>query len=762
MGIFRNHRTVLFLAFALLFSAALFNAHPWRGSAQDLPEPLLPLTPGVRERNVTNAFIGALETHHISHRELDRTLSKEAFRLYLRSLDPRKLYFYQSDIDEFKKNYELKLCELIKQRPAAVQPAFEMYNRYLTRMKERGEMVQKILDNSIDFTEDEEIVFDKRKEFTLDDKIVKEKGLQTFPKTEDEAYERWRKQIKLELLALKAEVITSEQKRKKAIEEGKEPEEVDDRDPVERLRTRYISRQRRMLMEGRIENKEILANVRTQANDDVMELFLDAIASALDPHSSYMSPSSKQSFDTMLGSNFPGIGATLTSEDGYIVIHDVVSGSPAQRAGLRKNDKILGVGQGKDGKIEEIIDFKVTDAVKLIRGPKETTVRLDILSRGKGSSRTVDIVRDTITLDDQGAKSEIFEVGQKIDGTPYKIGFIKLPNFYQDTNALKQHESVARSAASDVKKMLNKFVEANVEAVVLDMRQNTGGFLDQAIEIAGLFTGAGVVVQLKEEKSTRPRQRMNGSNTACEWTGPFVVVTDKFSASASEILSGAFKDYKRGLIVGDSTTHGKGTVQPMIDLTEPLLGGNTDLGSAKITTQGFYRPSGFSPQRAGVEADVILPSLSDVMDGVESDLDNALILQRVPEADFTPMQYVTPQIIAELKRRSAQRVKENEGFAKQMEKIVAYKESLAKKVTSLNEEQYIEEIMRFNSDEWEREELEEQSSTDRRIKRDFYVEEVLNLTVDYVNVMEESGIAFPKERTVRPTVRRSMFGAFGL
>jgi len=763
MKILRSHRTVLSLALAFLLLAAMFNVSLWKSTAQDLKEPLLPLTPGVLERNVTIYFRDALKSH-ISQRELDSTLSKEAFRLYIKSLDPKKHYFYQSDIDEFREKYELKLCELLKQNPVDVRPAFEIYNRYLTRFKERVETVQKILEKPIDFTTDEMYVFDKSKDFTLDQKIINEQKLQTFPPTPEEAYERWRKQVKYELLQLKAERIANEKKREKALTEGKEPEEIDDRDPIERLRMRYVSRQRRMLLEGHIENREILEIVRQQANDEVMELFLSAIAGALDPHSNYMSPSTMQSFKTGMQKGFEGIGATLFSEDGYIVVREVIAGSPAQEAGIRPKDKIQGVGQGSDGKIEDVIDFKVADVVKLIRGPGKTVVRLDILPGGKGPSKVVEIVRAKITLDDQAAKSEIFEAGMKPDRFPYKIGFIDLPDFYLDTEALRQRDINARSAAADVKKMLEQFVEKNVDAVVIDLRSNGGGSLDEAIKITKLFTGAGTVVQVKDDIRDRPQPR-GTDDPSCEWTGPLVVVTNKFSASASEIFVGAIKDYRRGLIVGDSTSHGKGTVQSLLELGDRFLGGggDTPFGAGKITIQGYYRPGGLSPQRMGVEADIVLPSLFDVMEGImESDLDNALSFKPQPAASrFTPKHYVTPEVIAGLKRRSEKRIGESEDFAKELEKIGAYKERSARRAVPLNETKYMAEVQRFNTDEWEQDELEDMMSKDKKIKRDFYVEEVLALTVDYIMTAREYGIAFPKERTVRPSSRRGLFGLGG-
>ena len=770
MNTFRNHRTelllgtLLFLAF--LVSAVVFNSiEKGKVQAQDgqsvlTPEgqSLLPLTPETRERTVAQSFVFTLESNHILQRRLGPSHSKEAFRLYIKKLDQRKLYFYQSDIDEFKAKYELRLIELIRERPVDVRPAFEIYNRYLMRLKERVAMVQQILSQPIDFTVDEEYVFDKGKDFTLDENVIKAKGLQTFPKTTEEAYELWRKRLKNELLAMRYETIMNEQKRVKALAEGKEPPDVDDRDPVERLLKRYVSLQRRMLYEGRIESAEIFSDVRMGANDDVMELFLNSIAESLDPHSSYMSPSTERVFRDTMSKSLQGIGAQLSSEDGYTVVRELIRGGPAEKSGeLQPKDKIQGVGQGRDGKIEEVIDFKISDVVQLIRGPKDTVVRLEILPGGKGPAKIIEIVRDKVTLDDQAVQSEIFESGVKADGTAYRIGFVELPDFYLDTDAARAGEPNPRSATADVRARLREFVAKGVDAVVLDLRYNGGGSLSEAIDLSGLFIGEGVVVQTKDETRVTPRPR-SSTDSGIEWTGPLVVMTNKFSASASEIFAGAIKDHRRGLIIGDSNTLGKGTVQSVVNLGERLGG---SYGSGKITIQGFYRPSGVTTQGTGVSADIMLPSLTDAMENViEAELDNMLILQKVnPAPDFTPGQLVSPQLVEELQRRSSARVRDNEEFAKLQERIVLYKESREKRATPLNEKKFMEEMERYNTDEWEREELEDNLlGREKKIKRDFYVDEVLAVTVDYINGAEGFGIVYPRERTIPAQPRRSWFG----
>ena len=771
MRILCNQRIALFLGTLLLLgslvSVVVFNGGVDKGQVQAQDgqsallsggqSPLLPLVPGARERSVAMTFVSTLERNHISRHTLDQSNSQEALRLYIRRLDPRKLFFYQSDIDEFREKYELHLVELLRQRD--VRPAFEIYNRFLMRLRERVGMIQQILSEPIDFTIDEVYAFDRSRDFTLDDNVARARGLRTFPRTTEEAREQWRKRLKSELLVMRAEAITNEQRRERAIAEGREapPDIDDDRDPVERLLRRHISIQRRMLYEVHIENAEILSDIRRRANDDVMELFLSSVASSLDPHSSYMSPTTEESFRTQMQKALQGIGATLSSEDGYTVVRALVRGGPADRSGeLHPRDRIRGVGQGREGQIEDVMDFKISDVVQLIRGDAGTVVRLEVLPGGRGPARIIEIVREEVTLEDQAAQWEIFEAGIRADGTPYRIGFIDLPDFYLDMDAVRRREPDPRSATADVREILREFVAENVDAVVLDLRLNGGGSLQEAISVSGLFLGPGVVVQTQDSGS-RSQPRGN-SDIGTEWTGPLVVMTNKFSASASEIFAGAIKDHRRGLVVGDSNTLGKGTVQSVLSLN--VIPGMGSFGSAKVTIQGFYRPSGITTQGIGVDADIILPSMSDAMENIsEADLDNALALQRIAPANFTPRQLITPQLVAELQRRSSTRVSNNEEFARLQERIALAREARARRATPLNEERYMEEIRRFNADEWEREELEDMLlAREQRIRRDFHVEEVLAITVDYMKAATELGISFPRERTVQAQPRRTWFG----
>ena len=752
-------RTVRCAIFCVLLSGLLFlTACQKESSGQPLIPPnaanpalapagngsLLPLVPTASNRAVSQAFVRALKKSHISQRSLDETVSKEAFRLYVKGLDPFKLYFYQSDIDAFSK-YEERFCELAEK--GEVAPAFEIYNTYLNRVKERVDMVMQILDTPLDFTVDEE--------------IIRDKDQMTWPKSTEEAYDRWRKRIKDDMLSLKADAREKAKDREKAIAEGKTPKALDARDPIERLQKRYVSFRKRMLLETHIERGEILDKIRRAANDDVMEAFLSSISGALDPHTTYMSPTTVDNFNILMMKKLEGIGATLTSEDGYTVVKKLVPGGPADKGGqLKVDDKIIGVGQGKDGKIEDVVDSKLTDVVQMIRGNKGTIVRLEVMPADGSATRIIEIVREKVDLVDQAAKSEVFEFGTRPDGQPYKIGVIDLPDFYLDMQGFRLDDPNARSTTTDVKKILKEFVAQDVDAVVLDLRKNGGGSLYEAIALTGLFIETGNVVQTKDDVQ-RPQPR-DDPDPSCDWTGPLVVIESKFSASASEIFAGAIKDYRRGLIVGDSRTHGKGTVQQMKELAGELFGEtptNLDLGVIKLTIQGFYRPSGVSPQREGVAADVVIPSFTDVLEDIcESDLDNALTLKPITRAKsfLSPFPYVSLPIATKLQELSDERTAANEEFARLRKKIDSYKELKGRKASTLNEVKYFEEIERLNADKEERDSYEDLIDNDSKIQKDYYLDEVLTITVDYIDVLKGFGVAFPKERTV--TVKPGLFG----
>jgi carboxyl-terminal processing protease len=359
---------------------------------------------------------------------------------------------------------------------------------------------------------------------------------------------------------------------------------------------------------------------------------------------------------------------------------------------------------------------------------------LKVVSPDNPEPRIIEITRDRIELREGEAQAEIFEVGQKPDGRPFRIGLIDLPSFYMDMEGARQGIPDYKSTTRDVARILMDFNNVGVDAVVLDLRRNGGGSLQEALALTGLFIEEGPLLQVKDAAGrVQPYYDTDGRAL---WKGPLVVVVSKFSASASEILAGAVQDYRRGLVVGDPATHGKGTVQSLVELGQlisPLL--PLKMGAAKITVQKFYRPSGDSTQNRGVESDIRLPSLTAHLDVAESDLEFALEFDRVPPLEFRQYDMVSPAIIAELARRSAERVKNSPEFRRDMQRIDRYLERKAQKKITLNEEKFMAERRQLDAEKEEEDLLQSMEETHRRkIKRDHYLNEVLNITADYLTI----------------------------
>ena len=657
----------------------------WRFCSADLTGPT------ATDHNVTNIVTMLMQEQHLARRPLNDEISSRAFGLFLKGLDPLKLYFYQSDIDEFGK-YENFLDDMLRKNDTTF--AYKVFKRFLERVDERVAMVDKVLDQELDFTADEY--------------MVTEPDLRHYPQNEVEALEFWRKRIKYDLLVLKSE-------------------ETEGDEAAEKLRSRYRNFARRM---------------KQFDNDELLETFLTSFTSSFDPHTNYMSPTSLDNFRIALGLKLEGIGAQLQDRDGKTIVARVVPGGAADKDGnLKEEDAIVSVGQGKDGEMVDIVGDKLNDVVKLIRGDAGTIVRLGVIPDGATDVVIYEITRAKIELDDSAAQGEVFEVGSKTDGTPYKLGVVDLPSFYMDMEGARSHERDFRSTTRDVRKILEDFNQKNVDAVVLDLRRNGGGSLTEAINLTGLFIDEGPVVQVKGIDNRV--QHYDDLDPGMVWEGPLVVLTSKFSASASEILAGAIQDYKRGLIVGDESTHGKGTVQSLLDLGSQLIGGPEppNLGALKITMQLFFRPNGDSTQRRGVLSDIILPSITNYMDVSESDLDYAIDFQRVRRTPFAPVNLVSADLLAKLQTQSETRRRQSEDFATLLKRIESYRKQKAKKQVTLNEEKFFVERAELNAQKEDEKKIEEQVVGNGSIKRDFYLDEVFGLTVDYVKELQQNKFA---------------------
>lgn len=675
-------RLLLLLILGGVVSAGLLSL--W---AADLEEPR------AKDRRIALVVSALMRRDHLSKHPLNNEISQRGLERYIKSLDPMKVYFYQSDIDEFMKNRDELDDQLAK---GNIDIAYTIFNRFLKRIDERIAMVNELLQKEQDFTIDEEMVTDR--------KLVKYAG------NREVAMERWRKRIKYDLLVLKGDKT-----------EGKEA--------VDKLNRRYRGFATRM---GQFNQ------------DDLLEMYLTAITTSYDPHTTYMSPTSLEDFLILMRLELEGIGAQLSSVDGNTVVSKVIQGGAADKNGkLKPEDKIVNVGQGEEGDSVDIVDMRLTDVVRLIRGKAGTIVRLGVIPSGSNETKTYKITRAKIELKDSEARSVIFKAGKKEDGTPMKVGVINLPSFYMDMRGANAKRDDYKSTTRDVRRILEEFKKDDVDSVVLDLRRNGGGALKEAINLTGLFIDRGPVVQVKD--SDGEVEKYDDLERGMTWEGPLVVLTSKFSASASEILAGAIKDYGRGLIVGDESSHGKGTVQSLMYVGPQLfqtIPNPPNLGALKITIQQFYRPNGDSTQKRGVLADIVLPSVSNHMDVGEADLDYPLDFDRVPTAEYGRLDMVSKELIASLKSKSLARRQKSEEFDKLLKNIKRYREQKARKSVTLNEKKFFALRSELDAEKEDKKQFEEQGeSKDEIVERNFYFNEVLDITVDYANYLKKNKFA---------------------
>jgi len=651
-----------------------------------LPAAADPIGPDAEVRQIARTVSSLLRRDHLTRHPLDDEISQRGLKTFLESLDPMKVYFYRSDVDAFL-NRQNELDDLT--REGDISFAYDVFKVFLNRVDERVAMVDELLSMEHDFTIDEEMIIDRDQA--------------EYPKSKAEAFQRWRKRIKYDLLTLKTEKI-----------EGGAA--------VEKLSRRYHSFAKRM---------------HQTDDDELLEMYLTAITTAFDPHTTYMSPKNLENFEIQMRLELEGIGAALTSEDGYTVVSKIIPGGAADKDGrLKPKDKIIGVGQDAAGEIQDVVDVKLSDVVALIRGKKGTVVRLQVVSVDDPEPETIDITREKIELTDAEAQAKVFEEGRHAEGRPYKIGVIDLPSFYMDMAGARSGRSNFRSTTRDVQAILEDFNAKGVDLVVLDLRRNGGGSLQEAINLTGLFIEDGPIVQVKDaDGRVQPYEDLNPSIT---WKGPLIVLISKFSASASEILAGAIQDYRRGLIVGDHATHGKGTVQSLLDLGGELFGISypRNLGALKITMQQFYRPNGDSTQNRGVLADIELPSLTTHLDVAESDLDYPLAFDRVEPGSFAEFNFVDDTIRDRLGQLSAQRCKDSEDFKKVLDNIRRYQEQKDRETISLNEEKFMAERRELDADKEEQKQLEEiNDPAASGIERDYYLDEAIAIALDYLQLV---------------------------
>lgn len=635
--------------------------------------------------DVATTVARMLESAHYSRTRLDDdvtpgvTQARRALERYLQLLDYNHLFFTQSDIDDILAKHGDSIQNDIML--GNLKPVYDIYDLFLNRVTSRVEKVQTLL--AKDFT------FDSKRTLSLNrDKLP-------WPATEKEADRIWSNRIEGELLQANLAEVALKEAAEKAKEKAPSasasatatpaaspaPDTTEtapappERTPKEKIQKRY---------------ERLLKSLHEESREDQANAFLSALAQSYDPHSDYMSQRALDNFNIQMRLSLVGIGAELRSEDGYAKIMGLIPGGPAERGGqLKVNDRIVAVAQGNN-EFEDVVDMKLDRVVELIRGKKGTTVRLQVIPGNSAHSsklNVITIVRDEVKLKDEEAKAQVINTQDK-NGKDVRIGWITLPSFYAD---MTQRGGTAKSTTKDVAALLKRLKREGIEGLVIDLRRDAGGSLDEAVRLTGLFIPKGPIVQAKDTDGTI--KALSDPDPGVLWDGPLIVLTNRLSASASEIFAAALQDYGRAIIVGDTQSFGKGTVQTLLDVDRfmPLFANTGKSGALKLTIQKFYRIKGGSTQLRGVTSDIILPSITDQPDFGESALKNPLNYDEVPARSFTPEDTATA-VLSQLREASEVRIASNPEFSYLSEDNKRIHEQLEKNSVSLNRAERIAEI----------------------------------------------------------------------
>ena len=574
-----------------------------------------------------------LEEGHYTRQKLNEDVSKKFLQTYLELLDFSHLFFTQKDVDDLNAKYASSIAGDVLL--GNLKPAYEIYALYTKRVDDRVAKIKDLLKQPIDFKSNATVELSRQKS--------------AWPKDEAEADQLWRGRIANELL--------QEHLSEHPIE------------PAPQLVARRYDR--------------LARNVHEEDKDEQMKLYLDALAQAYDPHSEYLSKADMKNFSINMGLSLVGIGAMLRSEDGYAKIESLVPGGPAQVDGrLKVGDRISAVAQGPADYVD-VREMRLDKVVEMIRGKKGTHVRLLVIpsdATDPSHRKNVELVRDEIKLKDQEARADII-IRKDENGDPIKLGWLTLPSFYAD---MDKHQ---KSTTRDVLALLKRLKKENIAGLVIDLRRNGGGSLEEALSLTGLFLKSGPIVQTKDYNGSI---RVSANpDPGIAYSGPMVVLTSRQSASASEIFAAALQDYGRAVVVGDKNTFGKGTVQTILPIGRfaSLLGSHTDEdGALKLTIQKFYRVAGGSTQLHGVASDIVLPSLSDLPEFGEGALKNALAYDEVAKARYTKWSDTHSLFIDQLRRRSEERIKNDPEFHYVIEDIDRLRHKLDENRISLNED----------------------------------------------------------------------------
>ena len=616
------------------------------------------LVPGPNDGHIAYVTARLLELYHYSQQPLDAEMSKKFFDGYLESLDPRRENFLQSDIDEFD-HYRTNLDQytLGSHEAADLTPAFAIYQRFLERLQQHDGYVDELLKK------------DKFK-FTGDDRLATDRRHAPYPKDLDEAKQLWREQLRYQFLQEKLSrelVVTND-----TIVLNKTNAAAADISSTLARHYRW--------------NLHYFTN---WDSTDVLQAYLEALAHAYDPHSDYFNNEHAQDFSINMSLSLFGIGAQLSEDDGYCTISKVIRGGPADKSKqVNEKDRIVAVAQAGKPPVD-VVDMELGKVVQLIRGPKGTEVRLTISpADDRAARRVLTLVRDEIKLEEQEASAKLIELPNGHGGTN-RIGIIDLPSFYATIPLSGNDHTTPKFTSTDVAKLVKKLKQEKVDGIILDLRSNPGGSLEEAIKFTGLFIKEGPVVLARGPDGSVAVD--SDPDSSMVYDGPLAVMINRFSASAAEITAAALQDYGRAIIVGDTSTHGKGTVQNLNQLRPIMVNSKNDPGTVKITIRKFYRVSGASTQLKGVVPDIILPDVLNYDEDIgETSLENPLPWDTIPGAKYDKFNLVQPYVDG-LRKNSDTRIATNRDFLYISQDIEQFKKLQADRTVSINEREQIKE-----------------------------------------------------------------------
>lgn len=659
------------------------------------------LAPDAQQGRVARMLALNMPLRHLSREALDDQISTNALEIFLTALDFERTYFLASDIAAFR-TAQTDLDDQLKAGDVAF--AYKVYNIYKTRVANRVAYVKELLDQGFDLTQDETYQW-KRKDAD-------------WAGNEEEWNDLWRRKIKHELVARTvAQKIGSEEGAADTADEDAATNTASAAEaklpPEEQIRKSY---------------DRFLTIIQDNDAGWLLERYLNGFTRAYDPHTDYLSPISQEDFSIGMKLSLEGIGALLSNDEGAARVERLIPGGPAERDGrLKPGDKIIAVAQG-DQEPVDVLHWPLSKTVRLIRGEKGSKVVLTVIPAAAASTQTrIELVRDEVKLEEQAAKSEVRSVPGP-DGIERKLGIITLPEFYADMSGDRKGEP--RSSARDVADLLAKLREEKVEGLVLDLRSNGGGSLNDAVSMTGLFIESGPVVQIK---SQRQMHTLSDPDPDVLFTNPVIVLVNRLSASASEILAAALQDYGRAIIIGDERTHGKGTVQTLVNLSNA----NTNMGSLKVTTASFYRIAGGSTQLLGVEPDIVLPSPLQSMEVGEDQLPHAMPWTRVDPA-FYERVGAADSVLDSLRQRSQERRGANPRYAAYTNLLGRLAERQKSTTISLNLE---ERLQLAHSEKELQKQLEENDpdktqDAEKKKSKDLVMQESLNILCDWVSLLE--------------------------